>query len=227
MDLFILNPVVVVALWLLSMCNYVHYTTTTIWNHKHNKNNNNCKLTEIGAFSEVINVWLTCPVAQHQMTACKAGHNVKHKVKLLWRWQFWMGSHFRHCLANSWSAVTDSFSWRVYLKGYLGTSSHILYLSLHLTSTWGVYLKGYLGTSSHILYLSLHLTSTWGSIWKVILVLHLTSYICHFIWQVHGGSIWKVILVLHLTSYICHFIWQVPRGSIWEDIIWKFEFPYV
>ena len=119
------------------MCNYVHYTTTTIWNHKHNKNNNNnnnnCKLRGIGAFSEVINVWLTCPVAQHQMTACKAGHN----VKLLWRWQFWMGSHFRHCLANSWPAVTDSFNWGFYLKGYLSTWSHILYLSLHLTSTWG------------------------------------------------------------------------------------------
>ena len=100
------------CLLLLSMCNYVHYTTTTIWNHKQNKNNNkNFKLTEIAAFLEVINVWLTCPVAQHQMTACKAGHN----VKLLWRWLFWMGSHFRHCLANSWPAVTDSFNWGVYL----------------------------------------------------------------------------------------------------------------
>ena len=44
--------------------------------HKQNINNNNLKLTEIAAFSEVINVWLTCPVAQHKMTTCKVGHNV-------------------------------------------------------------------------------------------------------------------------------------------------------
>ena len=27
-----------------------------------------------------------------------------------------------------------------------------------------------------------------------------------------GGYIWKVIWVLHLTSYICHFIWKVLGG---------------
>ena len=110
------------CLLLLSMCNYVYYTTTTIWNHKQNKNNNNnnLKLTEIAAFSEVINVWLTCPVAQHQMTTCKAGHN----VKLLWIWLFWMGSHFRHWSTNSWPAVTDSFNcggyiWQLICKCHL------------------------------------------------------------------------------------------------------------
>ena len=108
------------CLLLLSMCNYAYYTTT-IWNHK--QNNNNLKLTEVAAFSEVINVWLTCPVAQHQMTTCKAGHN----VKLLWIWLFWMGSHFRHWSTNSWPAVTDSFNCgEVYLATDLQMSSENL-----------------------------------------------------------------------------------------------------
>ena len=43
------------------------------------------------------------------MAECKAWHN----VKLLWRWLFQMGSHYRHGSANTWSAVTDSFMWGV------------------------------------------------------------------------------------------------------------------
>ena len=139
-DLFILILVVVVVLLVVCCPCVIMYTTQQQQYEIISTTNNNCKLTEIGAFSEVINVWLTCPVAQHQMTACKARHN----VKLLWRWWFWMGSHFRHCWANSWLAVTDSFKLGVYLKGYLGTSSHILYLSLHLTSTQRVYLRVHL-----------------------------------------------------------------------------------
>ena len=83
-------------------------------------NNNNLKLTEIAAFSEVINVWLTCPVAQHQMTTCKAGHN----VKLLWIWLFQMGSHFRHWSTNSWLlsqtvSIVGGYIWQLICKCHL------------------------------------------------------------------------------------------------------------
>ena len=75
----------------------------------------------------MINVWLTSPIAQHQMTECKAQHN----VKLLWRWLFQMGSHYRHRSANNWSAVNDSFKWGVsssegtpHLKTWPNSSGH-------------------------------------------------------------------------------------------------------
>ena len=71
-------------------------------------------------------------------------------------WLFQMGSHWRHRLGNSWSAVTGSFTWGVYLN--LNTSSENInsYLmsvctsscSLHLTTTRGVCLTAYLYTSS-------------------------------------------------------------------------------
>ena len=59
---------------------------------------------------------------------------------------------------------SDKF-WGVYLTAYLGTSSHISSLSLHLPSCGGVYLTGYLGTSSHISSWSLHLRSCGRYIW--------------------------------------------------------------
>ena len=75
-------------------------------------------------------------------------------------------------------------------------------------STRGIYLIAYLGTPSHILYWSLHLTSPRGYIWQLIWVLHLTSYIGHFIYQVPGGisDSWSGYIShilywsLHLTS---------------------------
>ena len=70
----------------------------------------------------------------------------------------------------------------------LDVSSRVKLLVLRMWCYhWEVYLTAYLGTSSHISSLSLCLTSSGGMyIWQPIWVLHLTSYLGHFIWQVAG-----------------------------------------
>ena len=103
-----------------------------------------------------------------------------------------MGSHGRHRLGNSWSAVTGSFTWGVYLN--LNTSSENM--NSHLMSVF---------TSS----CSLHLTTTGGYIWQLICTLHLkiwthiwclcALHLVHFMWQLPGGI---------SDSLSVHFIWK-------------------
>ena len=86
----------------------------------------------------------------------------------------------------------------VYLIDYLGTSSHILSCSLHLTHYGGIYLIDYQGTSSHILSWSLHLTSYGGYIWQLIWVLHLKIWTHIRSWSLHLTSTGG----LYLTAYL-------------------------
>ena len=99
--------------------------------------------------------------------------------------------------------------WGLYLTAYLGTSSHISSLSLHLTSSlWGVYLAAYLGTSSHIWSWSLHLTSCGGISGS------LSGYvISHLILVTSSDKLWwwwGYIWALHLKT------WLFWMGSHWQ-----------
>ena len=148
-------------------------------------------------------------------------------------WLFWMGSHCRYRSGNSWSAVTGSSAWEVYLN--LNTSSENMnsYLmsmctsscSLDLTTTRGVYLTAYLYTSSENMnsYLmsmctsscSLHLTTTRG--------VYLTAYLYTSSENMNSYlmSMCTSSCSLHLTtsggdisdSLSVHFIWKYELVS--------------
>ena len=112
------------------------------------------------------------------------------KVDLI-LWLFQMGSHWRHRSGNSWSAVTGSFAWGVYLN--LNTSSENMnsYLMSVCTSSC-----------------ALHLTSSGGYIWQLICTLYLKMWthiwcpcalhFVHFIWQLWGVHL---IWALHLKIW--------------------------
>ena len=109
---------------------------------------------------------------------------------------------------------TQCSHWGVYLMAYLGTSSHISLLSLHLTSSGGVYLTAYLGTSSHIWSWSLHLTSCGGYIWALHLRTWPISAIC-FEWAlIDNIDQWRTLLLALAVSY---------GGIYLTDFVWKFE----
>ena len=108
-------------------------------------------------------------------------------------WPFQRGSHWRHRLGNSWSAVTGSFTWGVYLN--LNTSSENMnsYLMSVCTSSC-----------------SSHLTRTRGGMSDSLSV--------HFIWKYELISDVHVHFILFTSSenyggYISdslsgHFIWK-------------------
>ena len=66
------------------------------------------------------------------LTVSKGGYIWSQHSLHLKSWPFWMGSHWRHRSGNTWSAVTDSFAWGVYLicTHHLKIWTHLLFYAL-------------------------------------------------------------------------------------------------
>ena len=71
------------------------------------------------------------------------GYTALHIVKLLWSWQFWMGSHYRHLSANAWSPVTESFKWGVHCQ----ICQFLFTMSIHLPAIYMHCLRSSTGCS--------------------------------------------------------------------------------
>ena len=120
--------------------------------------------------------------------------------RYIWKviWVLYITSDICHFI---WQ-VLGRYIWYLIWVLHLKMWTHILPLSLHLTSTRDVYLIPDLGTSSenvnsHLTFVTSSdkyqwcISDTWSRyfIWKC----ELTSYLCQFIWQVPGGISWPGI----------------------------------
>ena len=94
------------------------------------------------------------------------------------------------------------------LSGYFirNVNSHLTFVTSSDKYWWGIFWPGW----------ALHLKTWPNSVicFKWALIDNIDQWTLHILSLAVscGGYIWKVIWVLHLTSYICHFIWQVAEG---------------